>query len=302
VDSYCHVRFYTALLMLESLPTVLLSEAQKNQFIEQGFVKLSAVIPTEIITKLREAIESICIQKPYPLDLAITEMENKRQLVTGIEKLCNKADGIFLTLLGSPFLLSIAEAICGVDFFPIQEFAVIKYLGDNNPILWHQDVANRSISKTFMLGIYLDAANEENGALRIIPQSHRSKLPICELQKMPYDSIEMQAGDVLIHDLMLVHSSGILTTFPKRRVIYFEFMNSTLAVQEQIYPETMINNRIALLALALEVYQKTHPDSSHFDWQHPDKDAYILKNTLASVYESPSYIKPANYCFDTFIQ
>ncbi|MFN8354870.1 MAG: phytanoyl-CoA dioxygenase family protein [Spirosomataceae bacterium] len=287
---------------MESLPTVFLSEAQKNQFIEQGFVKLSAVIPPEMIENLREAIESICTQKPYSLDLTTTEMKGKGQLVTGIEKLCNKADGIFLALLGSPFLLSIAEAICGVDFFPIQEFAVIKHLGDNNPVLWHQDVANRSISKTFMLGIYLDAANEENGALRIIPQSHKSKLPICELQKMPYESIDMQAGDVLIHDLMLVHSSGILTTFPKRRVIYFEFMSSTLAIQEQIYPEAMINNRLALLALALEAYQKTHPDSSHFDWQYPNKNAYILENTLASIYESPSYIKPANYCFDTLVQ
>ena len=146
--------------------------------------------------------------------------------------------------------------------------------------------------------LVLDAANDENGALRIIPESHKSDLPICELQKMPYQSIEMQAGDVLIHDLMLVHSSGMLNNFPKRRVVYFEFMSSSLAHKEQIYPSEMIKNRTSLIPLAIKEYGDVHLSSAHFNWQHPDKEFFTEIRSLKSIYEVPLKLKPANYCFE----
>lgn len=284
--------------MLASLPEFLLNEEQVNQFFQQGYLKLPNLVPQEVVELLREAIERICAKDVDAPGISFIEVEGKGTFITGIETLCNQDESIFLQLMGSPFLLSIAEAICGADFFPVQEFAVLKTLGDKTPVLWHQDVTNKSVGKTFMLGIYLDAANDENGALRIIPESHKSDLPICELQKMPYQSIEMQAGDVLIHDLMLVHSSGMLNNFPKRRVVYFEFMSSSLAHKEQIYPSEMIKNRTSLIPLAIKEYGDVHLSSAHFNWQHPDKEFFTEIRSLKSIYEVPLKLKPANYCFE----
>ena len=284
--------------MLASLPEFLLNEEQVNQFFQQGYLKLPNIVPQEVVELLREAIERISAKDVDAPGISFIEVEGKGTFITGIETLCNQDEAIFLQLMGSPFLLSIAEAICGADFFPVQEFAVLKTLGDKTPVLWHQDVTNKSVGQTFMLGIYLDAANDENGALRIIPESHKSDLPICELQKMPYQSIEMQAGDVLIHDLMLVHSSGMLNAFPKRRVVYFEFMSSSLANKEQIYPSEMIKNRTSLIPLAIKEYVDAHLSSAHFNWQHPDKDFFTEIRSLKSIYEVPLKLKPANYCFE----
>jgi phage-related protein len=284
--------------MLPSLSEFLLHEEQLNQFYQKGYLKLPGVIPPAVVELLREAIERICVHVVNTPEISIVEVEGKGTYVSGIDNLCNKAEPVFLQILGSPFLLSIAEAICGSDFFPVQEFAVIKILGDKTPIMWHQDVINKSIGHTFMLGIYLDDANDDNGALRIIPDSHKSDLPLCDLQKMPYTCIEMQAGDVLIHDLMLVHSSGILHTFPKRRVVYFEFMSSGLANQEQIYPSEMVTNRTALIPLAIHEYVQVHPDTESFHWRHPDKASFTEIRSLQSIYDVPRKLKPSNYCFD----
>jgi ectoine hydroxylase-related dioxygenase (phytanoyl-CoA dioxygenase family) len=284
--------------MLTSLPKFLLNEEQVNQFCQEGYLKLPNIVPQEVIQLLREAIERICVKDLNAPDISVIEVEGKGKFVAGIDTLCNKDEPVFVQLLGSPFLLSIAEAICGADFFPVQEFAVLKILGDKTPVMWHQDVTNKSIGQTIMLGIYLDAANDENGALRIIPESHKSDLPLCDLQKMPYRSIEMQAGDILIHDLMLVHSSGILNTFPKRRVIYYEFMSSSLANNEQIYPSEMINNRLSFIPLAIKEYVDAYPSAAFFNWQHPDKELFTEIRTLKSIFEVPLKLKPANYCFD----
>lgn len=284
--------------MLASLPEFLLNEEQVNQFFQQGYLKLPNLVPQEVVELLREAIERICAKDVDAPGISFIEVEGTGKFITGIDTLCNQDESIFLQLMGSPFLLSIAAAICGTDFFPVQEFAVLKTLGDKTPVLWHQDVTNKSVGRTFMLGIYLDAANDENGALRIIPESHKSDLSICELQKMPYQSIDMQAGDVLIHDLMLVHSSGMLNTFPKRRVVYFEFMSSSLANKEQIYPSEMIKNRTSLIPLAIKEYGDAHQNFAHFNWQHPDKEFFTEIRSLESIYEVPLSLKPANYCFE----
>jgi hypothetical protein len=101
-----------------------------------------------------------------------------------------------------------------------------------------------------MAGIYLDPANEENGALRVVPGSYKSNQSICELEKMPYATIAMEAGDMLVHDLMIAHSLGTLTSFPRRRVIYFEFMSEAQARAEGIYTDEFIRRRIQLIPAA----------------------------------------------------
>lgn len=269
------------------------SSADVNHFVQNGYVKTPQILTTDAHRILDDAIENICTNGS---DDAMISMSSDMFSVSSIDDILKADPATFLPLMGDPLLLSIAEAICGVDFFPVQSFSVIKTLGSKDPILWHQDVLTRPLSKTFMLGIYLDDATDENGALRIIPQSHKSTLPICELKKMPYESIEMKAGEILIHDLMLVHSSGLLTTFPRRRVIYFEFMSSSQAIEEQIYPTTSILSRVGLIPLAIQAYQQKYPNAEAYEWKHPEKDFFSQNITPDRVYNASLRLKPANYC------
>lgn len=281
--------------------TCYLDASQKEDFIQNGFLKLPQAISPSLLNQLRDAVDGfVALGNQFPDNILVET--SARQFVVGIDKIIANSNPLFVELLGSPLLLSIAESLCGEDFFPVQDFVVIKNLGDHNPVKWHQDVITKVHEKTFMIGFYLDPANDENGALRVIPSSHKSNLSICELEKMDYQSLDMQAGDILIHNLKIAHSSGALTTFSQRRVIYFEFMAAKEIVEEAVYSESFVQLRTGLIPNAISYFEKTYPNETPFTWNHPEKEKFeVAKDPIAAiqeVYQVKRSVKAANYCFD----
>lgn len=281
--------------------TYFLNAEQKEYFEEHGFLKLPQAISPAIVDELRLAIDSLCLPENLHSDCAVLASSNQK-FVVAIDKIVSKPNTIFVELLGSPLLLSIAESLCGPDFFPVQDFAVIKTLGDRNEVKWHQDVITMAHQKTFMIGFYLDPTNDENGALRIIPGSHKSDLSICELEKMDYVSLDMEAGGILIHNLKLAHSSGELTTHLQRRVVYFEFMSAHEILKEQIYPESFVNERTQIIPNAISCFHKRFDAARTYEWNHPEKEKYLPNaqphSFIQELDQKPKKVKAANYCFD----
>lgn len=279
-----------------------LTSEQKQSFNDNGYLKLPKAISPLVLKQLIDAVDTLCALGEQLPDNSVLEAANKQKFVVAIDKIIEKPNPIFAELLGSPLLLSIAESLCGADFFPVQDFAVIKTLGDQNEVKWHQDVITISHVKTFMIGFYLDPATNENGALRVIPNSHKSNLSICELQKMEYQSIDMEAGDILIHNLKMAHSSGELTTFSQRRVVYFEFMSGSEILKEQLYPESFVASRTSSIPNAIRCFQKAHPSAKPFEWRHPQRDDYAVATDpylfIQELSKGPKKVKAANYCFD----
>lgn len=279
-----------------------LSTAQKQSFTTNGYLKLPQAIAPILLNKLRVAVDNLCEMGEQLTDNAVLESTTKQKFVVGIDKIAAKNETIFAQLLGSPLLLSIAESLCGADFFPVQDFIVIKNLGDNNEVKWHQDVISNCHEKTFMIGFYLDPANDDNGALRIIPNSHTSDLSICELIKMEYQPINMEAGDILIHDLRIAHSSGELSSFLKRRVVYFEFMAANAIITENVYSEAFVELRTSLIPNAIACFEHEYPNETPFVWNHPEKEKYVVAEdpivAIQEVSKVKKNVRAANYCFD----
>ena len=176
-----------------------------EEYEKLGYEVFPSLIPNILIEKLRNLFE-ILMDINDSTEKVIIE-NNGTKFVTNLEKICCKGDLSCLELLGYPPILEIAEQICGNDFFMIQEFAVIKNLGDGLPVLWHQDMVNERKGKCFTMGIYLDNSDEDDGALCVIPESHLSNKPICEIMEKKFIQLPVKAGDVLIHDMMLAHKS-----------------------------------------------------------------------------------------------
>lgn len=256
-------------------------------FRDKGFMKLERCLSETVLQRLRESVDRICAKTEQYPDLVHNETPDGAKYICGIDYLLIKDEPVFLELLGSPLLLSIAEAICGSDFFPVQEFVVIKKLGDPSVIDWHQDVVSHSVGTTCMVGLYLDDADENNGALTIVPGSQHMGTDICDLKKLPAECISMQPGDILVHDLMVAHCSGPLSSFPQRRVVYFEFMNKPRALEDQVYSEEFIRSRAQLIPLAQEVFRSSSAEI-------PEN----TKDEIATIHENVRDIKPANYCFE----
>jgi hypothetical protein len=280
----------------------ILSEAQLASYFSQGYLKLPNILPASLLHKLNVLFDELLNVENREID-KVVHVNKSNKYVANVENVCNKGNLACLELLGYPTILEIGEQICGADFFMIQEFAVIKLLGDVVPVLWHQDMHNERKGNSFTMGIYLDDANEGDGALKIIPHSHVSKKDICALVKEPSVEIPMKAGGILIHDMMLVHSSEPIRINNMRRVIYFEFLSTAHVRAENIYAEDLIQRRTKLIFLATYLYKKNNTNEEEFlhikeNIIEVSEDSFV--ETLHEIYCERIHAKPSTYCFDTF--
>lgn len=280
-----------------------LSKSHLEMLKNDGFTVLHNFVPAALLQKLRLLID----EKMNSSDLSDKAFStaNGQNFVCNIEFLFKHENLACLELLGWPCLLEVVETICGPDFFLIQEFAVIKMLGDKTEVLWHQDMLHQQTGNCFTLGIYLDDANAEDGCLRVVPASHNSDKDICILKNEPYKNVPVEAGDILIHDMKLAHSSGIMQHNPLRRVIYFEFLSFKQAVGENIYEAEQLYNRMRLTQLAVAYYHKQNPGEKKFEWKNtlaiPAESDDAVHAIIADIHSSKSLGKPSAYCFENHL-
>lgn len=273
-------------------------------FLQNGFLHLPGRVPPVLLQKLRDLFDDLLSSDNPDEEKVVIESQGKKY-VTNLENICHKGNLSCLELLGSPSILSIAASICGPDFFLIQEFAVIKWAGDQTPVHWHQDMVHQRSGNCFTMGIYLDDTPVNEGALRIIPKSHLDNRDICELSKEEFTELPMQAGDLLLHDMMLAHSSGLLHNNPLRRVIYFEFLSAAHVFQESIYSIELVNRRSRLIFAAIRHYRLLHPDEEPFHYiqthPFPADEEHEIPVILTEIYKDPIHARPSAYCFEDFI-
>ncbi len=281
------------------LPNIL-SHNQLDTFFTEGYIKINDFIPTPLLEKLRHFFEfEMNNDTDFPGKASLTNKGKK--YVTNLDHICNHHDLSSLELLGYPSILQVAQQICGEDFFMIQEFAVMKNLGDELPVLWHLDMDHQRKGNCFTIGIYLDDANEGDGALRIVPKSHLSNKTICALSKESSIEVPIKAGGILIHDMMLAHSSAPLVKNNIRRVIYFEFLSASHVKEENIYSDELVQRRTRLLFAATKQYEKAYPSSLQFELHKEDifGDAdKTVEEILQEVYAASINARPSTYCFE----
>jgi ectoine hydroxylase-related dioxygenase (phytanoyl-CoA dioxygenase family) len=267
----------------------MLTDNQLSFFSQNGYLVLSNALSATLLQQLRQCFEEAMVPDALGVERTVNKVKGQCY-ITNVEHPCSLGNLAGLELMGLPLVLEAAEAICGPDFFPIQDFAVIKMLGDDTPVLWHQDMVHGGGGRCCTMGIYLDDANENDGALRIVPASHRSGLDICELGRQPAVEMPMKAGDILVHDMMLAHSSEPLRQNQLRRVIYFEFLSAAHVRQEAIYPEATVQRGYRLLQTAKD-YCALLPQPS-------EEALQTVRQTLGEIYSQPVNARPSTYCFE----
>jgi ectoine hydroxylase-related dioxygenase (phytanoyl-CoA dioxygenase family) len=92
------------------------------------------------------------------------------------------------------------------------------------------------LESNFTIRIHLDDTNEENGALKVIPDSHSKGIYRPETIDWSTEkevSCNVARGGIMIMKPLLLHSSGRTTNNQKRRVIHLEFSNQLLPKELQ---------------------------------------------------------------------
>ena len=153
-------------------------------------------------------------------------------------------DPWFLEVARRPEILDMVQKVIGNDFalWNSSFFAKPANVGTRTP--WHQDGEYWPIKPlaTCTVWIAIDASTTENGCLRVIPRSHRSRTLAkhqrsedknialnLELDKSEFDEsqavdIELKPGEVSLHDVYLFHGSEANESNHSRRGMTLRYM------------------------------------------------------------------------------
>lgn len=259
-----------------------LSEEQIRFFDENGYLILRNWIPQDLLQHLQEAGQTWIKEglnadenDPDYSDYVFAKRPNGRVMFR-VNYVHNKRQSASLEMLGCPQVLAVAESLCGPNFVPTYESMVFKQEGDGAAIRWHQDAVHPRKSRIFNFDLYLDASLSDGGALRVIPKTQQQRQDICALTEQwgwnPPNAVtvEMQPGDVLLHDVMVVHGSEEVEGKNLRRTIYYEFRSAEEILMDGPWDHEWIDKRLRLIPLALQTYQQAFPDKEQFQWHVSD--------------------------------
>lgn len=260
-----------------------LSAEQLAFYDENGYLLLRNWIPQPMLERLQAAgttwiangIVATDDDQHKP-DYLFADRPNGKTMWR-VDYVHNKGQAASLELLGSPQVLEVAESMCGVNFVPTYESMVFKQEGDGAAVKWHQDAVHPRTHRIFNYDLYLDESKSGGGALWVIPKSQTQGQDICRLAEdygwnVPGSiEIEMQPGDVLLHDVMVVHGSPQTEGNRLRRTIYYEFRAAEEIVQDGPWDRTWIDQRLRLIPLGLKRYAAQYPNEAQFTWQVTDE-------------------------------
>jgi ectoine hydroxylase-related dioxygenase (phytanoyl-CoA dioxygenase family) len=221
----------------------------RSQVIEDGFAIVPAIIDASEVAALIAAFEEI------PIDSAL-------QRRGGIRNLLEAAPEV-RELAASRWVRGIVDAILGKQAFLVRGILFDKTPEANWKVPWHQDVtiavAGREeidgfgpwsvkaggvlhvqppahiLGNMLSVRIHLDPCGEENGALKVLPGSHRlGKLPESDAVRMGAENRAVvcvaNIGDAVLMRPLLLHASSASSSPKHRRVIHLDFAAASLPV------------------------------------------------------------------------
>ena len=259
-----------------------LSQEQLAFFDQNGYLVLKNWIPAPMLQRLQAAGRawiddglSATPDNPHYPDFHFAARTKGRTMFR-VDYVHNKGQAASLELLGSPQVLEVAESMCGPNFVPTYESMVFKQEGDGEAIKWHQDAVHPRGYRIFNYDLYLDHSRSGGGALWVIPGSQHQGQDICRLTEdygwnVPGAiEVEMAPGDVLLHDVMVVHGSPHTEGNALRRTIYYEFRAAEEIVQDGPWDRTWIDQRMRLIPLGMKRYASAYPTAPRFQWNVND--------------------------------
>ena len=257
---------------------------------ENGYLVLRNWIPQPMLKRLQTAGETWIANglaatedDPHSPDYRFAERPHGKTMWR-VDYLHNKGQVASLELLGSPQVLEVAQSLCGSDFVPTYEAMVFKQEGDGAVVMWHQDAVHTRRYRIFNYDLYLDESRSGGGALWVIPKSQIQKQDVCRLTddygwEVPGSiEVEMTAGDVLLHDVMVVHGSPHTEGNRLRRTIYYEFRAAEEIVQDGPWDRTWIDQRMRLIPLGLKRYEDQYPADEQFEWNVSDEFRPVMSS------------------------
>jgi phytanoyl-CoA hydroxylase len=205
------------------------TDVMLDQLRQDGFALLEQGIDVERLTRLR-ADTSALISRFTDGGYRSADFWNYESETGGppvlyrVHKLDEQGVASVDELLAGGPLHDLAAHLLG-DLRPTVCAMVIKLPGVFG-LPWHRDRDGVEPTTVINLSVFLDESTVDNGCFEAVPGSHLlgEGIDVEAVRSAgPRVAIPARAGDVLIHDVLLVHGSGDNTTTGVRRSIITEF-------------------------------------------------------------------------------
>jgi ectoine hydroxylase-related dioxygenase (phytanoyl-CoA dioxygenase family) len=220
----------------------------RNQFTEQGYAVIPNIFSVTETANIKQVIEQ---------SDKSNETFRKSADLFAIRQFLKELPDAVSHILNASLINTIRE-IFGQDYFITKSIYFDKPGASNWYVAYHQDltisVDNKIetegfgpwttkqnqfavqpplvfLENNFTIRIHLDETNEDNGALKVIPGSH--KKGIWRADKINFSLEEericaVPSGGIMLMHPLLMHASGRTINNKQRRVIHIEFSNKEL--------------------------------------------------------------------------
>jgi len=215
-----------------------LSNIDINSYKINGFVTPQVSLPSDLLEKMKLGANKVLAMNPNKSPEALNNVHLEEN---NPEDLCG--DKSLLETACHPFIIDKVEQIIGRNIILWGASLFCKPPKKGKAIPWHQDGYYWPIRPltTCSVWIALDESNKQNGCLRVIKGSHTngllkhitnnaSKYALNQtLQKKTYDEnqaydIELNEGQISLHDVFLVHGSNENNSDKRRAGLVLRYM------------------------------------------------------------------------------
>ncbi len=219
----------------------MLSDSQKQQLIQQGFLVFSGLIAAAWVARLNERVE----------ELFAAEGENaghEFKMEVGARRIANAVDKgeVFEEAVDHPAVLAAVEVVLGTDFklSSLNVRSANPHNGCAQPLHVDggelpDDRGNSVCNSVWML----DDFTERNSALRIVPGSHRwGRAPEPGAKPEGEMLVAGKAGDVVVMNAHLWHGGSENFTDRQRRAMHVYYTRGDKPQQQ--YQKRLVRDEV----------------------------------------------------------
>lgn len=257
-----------------------ITDAQHRFFCDNGYLVLRNVVKGEELRRLDASMRGLLglglrEERQDPDYLYRPGHRTGEKRLFRIEYVIDKSDEA-KALLGHPFILRSVEKVVGKDLIPTWDSMVLKLPDEGIEIPWHRDAGVENVGDVpiFNVDFYLDEADEDT-CLWAYPGSHLwSEAQAQEVIDRPAFTNEgatpiiMHPGDVLFHNILLLHGSPPNNAPKLRRVLYYEFRTAGVELRKGPHTPEYIPLKQRLLLKCIEHRQAA-------DWVPADEEPFV---------------------------
>ena len=221
-----------------------LTEEQKAFWVENGYLALEDVLPSEDLERLRGAADELTEHAAGTAEstdrskLNVTRDDPSGGLVQQVAE-PHELGAEWMSLARDPRVLDIVEDLIGPNIQLYYSMMMMKPPRQGFSVPWHQDLAFFAHDRAALVvcQVYLDDSTLENGCIHVVPGSHKDGLlnhydgdvftEIVVGDAPNYDvrqvALPVKAGGMAVWHCLTLHSSPPNRSDYPRRGVTFEF-------------------------------------------------------------------------------